>query len=156
MAVATFGAGCFWKPEYLFRKIDGVTETAVGYMGGTVENPLYEQVCTDRTGHAEVVQVTFDPAAIRYENLLDVFWQIHDPTQVNRQGPDVGGQYRSVIFCHSPEQEAAANRSKAALEASGKAGGSIATSIEPAPVFWRAEDFHQQYYEKDRSSCYGG
>ena len=156
MATATFGAGCFWKPEFVFRKLDGVIETAVGYMGGATDNPTYEQVCTDNTGHAEVVQVTFDPEAISYEELLAVFWQVHDPTQVDRQGPDVGRQYRSVIFCHSPEQTEAATRSRDALAESGALGGAIATEIEPAPAFWRAEEYHQQYYEKARMPRFGG
>lgn len=156
MATATFGAGCFWKPEFLFRKLDGVVETAVGYMGGAVDNPTYEQVCTTDTGHAEVVQVTYDPGVISYETLLAAFWQMHDPTQVDRQGPDVGRQYRSVIFCHSPEQQQAAEGSRAALAESGAVVGVIATAIEPAPAFWRAEEYHQQYYEKARRPQFVG
>jgi peptide-methionine (S)-S-oxide reductase len=153
-ALATFGAGCFWGVEEAFRKLEGVTGTAVGYAGGTVPNPTYEQVCTDRTGHAEVVQVEYDPDRISYEKLLEVFWNAHDPTQVNRQGPDIGTQYRSVIFYHSPEQQAAAEASKRQLEASGRYRRPIATQIEPAPTFYRAEEYHQQYLAKrGRSSC---
>jgi peptide-methionine (S)-S-oxide reductase len=145
---ATFGAGCFWGVEAAFRQVQGVKATAVGYSGGHVPNPTYQMVCTDSTGHAEVVQVDYDPAEVSYDDLLKVFWESHDPTQVNRQGPDVGRQYRSVIFFHSPEQEAAARASKAALEAGGRLRRPIATSIEPAREFWRAEEYHQQYFEK--------
>jgi peptide-methionine (S)-S-oxide reductase len=145
---ATFGAGCFWGVEEEFRKVPGVVDAAVGYSGGSLENPTYRDVCTDRTGHAEVVEVDFDPAAVSYERLLDVFWNAHDPTQVNRQGPDVGTQYRSVIFVHSPEQEAAAKASRDRLEKSGRFRRPIATQIEPAARFWRAEDYHQQYLAK--------
>jgi len=145
---ATFGAGCFWGVEEEFRKIEGVRDAAVGYSGGTLENPTYKDVCTDRTGHAEVVEVEFDPSAVGYDRLLDVFWGAHDPTQVNRQGPDVGTQYRSVIFFHSPEQEAAARASRDRLEKSGRFRRPIATQIEPAARFWRAEDYHQQYLAK--------
>ena len=145
---ATFGAGCFWGIEAAFRRVPGVIETAVGYSGGHTQNPTYEDVCTDETGHAEVVQVTFDPAKVSYEQLLDAFWQIHDPTQVNRQGPDFGTQYRTAIFYHSPEQEAAAKKSKVALEASGKFRRPIATEITPAGPFYRAEEYHQRYLEK--------
>ncbi len=148
MERATFGAGCFWGVEAAFRRIEGVVSTAVGFMGGTVANPTYRQVCTDRTGHAEVVQLEYDPARIRYEDLLEVFWQIHDPTQVNRQGPDVGTQYRSVIFFHTPEQEAAARASKERVEKSGLYRRPLATQIVPAAEFWRAEEYHQQYLEK--------
>lgn len=148
MAKATFGAGCFWGVEEEFRKVKGVKDTAVGYAGGGVPNPTYKDVCTDRTGHAEVVEVDYDPAEVSYEALLDVFWHGHDPTQLNRQGPDVGTQYRSVVFFHSPEQEAAARASKARLEESGRFRRPIATVIEPAPTFWRAEDYHQRYLEK--------
>jgi peptide-methionine (S)-S-oxide reductase len=148
MAKATFGAGCFWGVEEEFRKVKGVKDTAVGYAGGGVPNPTYKDVCTDRTGHAEVVEVDYDPAEVSYEALLDVFWNGHDPTQLNRQGPDVGTQYRSVVFFHSPEQEAAARASKARLEESGRFRRPIATVIEPAPTFWRAEDYHQRYLEK--------
>jgi peptide-methionine (S)-S-oxide reductase len=153
--VAMFGAGCFWGVEEAFRHVDGVVETAVGYAGGRTVNPTYHDVCTDRTGHAEVVQVTYDPARVSYEKLLDVFWSIHDPTQVNRQGPDVGTQYRSVIFTHTPQQEAAAKASKQRLEASGRLRRPVATAIEPAPTFWRAEEYHQRYFEKRGiSSCH--
>jgi len=145
---ATFGAGCFWGVEAAFRQVKGVKATAVGYAGGKTKNPTYEQVCTDATGHAEVVQVEYDPAEVTYDVLLGVFWVSHDPTQLNRQGPDVGTQYRSVIFFHTPEQEAAARESKAALEASGRFRRPIVTEILPAPEFWRAEDYHQQYLEK--------
>ena len=148
MERAIFGAGCFWGVENAFRQVEGVAETAVGYAGGTVENPSYEQVCTDRTGHAEVVQVTFDPAKVSYEQLLEVFWNCHDPTAVNRQGPDIGKQYRSAIFYLTPEQEAAARASKERLESSGKFSRPIATEITPAEPFYRAEEYHQQYYEK--------
>jgi peptide-methionine (S)-S-oxide reductase len=145
---ATFGAGCFWGVEAAFRQVKGVRTTAVGYMGGTRKNPTYQDVCTDRTGHAEVVQVEFDPAEVSYNDLLDIFWENHDPTQMNRQGPDVGTQYRSVIFFHSPEQEAAARASKEKLAQSGKFKRPIATDITAAPEFWRAEEYHQQYLEK--------
>jgi len=145
---ATFGAGCFWGIELAFRNIDGVLTTAVGYAGGTVANPTYEMVCTDTTGHAEVVQVEFDPDTVSYDRLLDLFWQVHDPTQVNRQGPDIGSQYRSVIFTHGTEQAAMAEASKARLEASGRHRRPVATVIEPAGNFWPAEDYHQQYLEK--------
>jgi peptide-methionine (S)-S-oxide reductase len=148
MAKAMFGAGCFWGVEEEFRKVKGVKDTAVGYAGGGVPNPTYKDVCTDRTGHAEVVEVDYDPAEVSYEALLDVFWNGHDPTQLNRQGPDVGTQYRSVVFFHSPEQEAAARASKARLEQSGRFRRPIATVIEPSPTFWRAEDYHQRYLEK--------
>ncbi len=155
MKKATFGAGCFWGIEAAFREIEGVTETAVGYAGGTVENPTYKQVCSDRTGHAEVVEVTYDPERVRYEDLLDVFWKEHDPTQLNRQGPDVGSQYRSVIFVHDEEQRRSAEASKAAQERSGRYSRPVVTSIEPAPTFWAAEDYHQQYLEKrGLASCH--
>ena len=154
--IATFGAGCFWGIEAAFRRVPGVLDTAVGYSGGHLENPTYKDVCTDETGHAEVVQVTFDPSKIGYRQLLDVFWQIHDPTQVNRQGPDSGTQYRKAIFFHSPEQEAAAKESKAALEASGKLRRRpIATEITPAGKFYLAEEYHQRYLEKrGAASCH--
>jgi peptide-methionine (S)-S-oxide reductase len=155
MEKATFGAGCFWGIEEAFRHVEGVTETAVGYMGGRVEDPTYQDVCTGRTGHAEVVHLTYDPARVSYEKLLDLFWSIHDPTQVNRQGPDFGTQYRTVIFFHTPEQEAAARASKQQLDASGRLRRPVATAIEPAPAFWRAEDYHQRYFEKRGiSSCH--
>jgi peptide-methionine (S)-S-oxide reductase len=151
---ATFGAGCFWGVESTFRSIPGVTNATVGYAGGAKENPTYEDVCTDETGHAEVVEVEFDPALVSYEKLLDVFWSNHNPTTLNRQGPDVGTQYRSVIFYHSPEQRATAEASKAALEKSGKFRSPIVTQIEPAPKFYRAEEYHQRYLEKrGRTHC---
>ena len=153
--IATFGAGCFWGIEAAFRRVPGVLDAAVGYSGGRTESPTYQDVCTDTTGHAEVVQVTFDPAKLSYEQLLDVFWTIHDPTQVNRQGPDYGKQYRSAIFFHSPEQEAAAKKSKQALEASGKLRRPVATEITAAGQFWRAEEYHQRYLEKrGAASCH--
>jgi peptide-methionine (S)-S-oxide reductase len=148
MEKATFGAGCFWGVEATFRKLEGVLATAVGYAGGTRANPTYEDVCTDTTGHAEVVEVEYDPARIDYDQLLQVFWDNHDPTALNRQGPDHGTQYRSAIFFHSPEQQASAEASKAALAASGRLRRPIVTEIAPASTFFRAEDYHQQYLEK--------
>ncbi len=148
MEKATFGAGCFWGVEAAFRQAEGVAATAVGFMGGTLENPTYEDVCTGETGHAEVVQVEYDPMSVTYEQLLDVFWNNHDPTTLNRQGPDVGTQYRSAIFSHTPEQEAAARASKQRLEASGKYRGDIVTEITPAGPFTKAEEYHQKYLEK--------
>jgi peptide-methionine (S)-S-oxide reductase len=151
---ATFGAGCFWGVEETFRTLKGVTSTAVGYAGGTKENPTYEDVCTDETGHAEAVQVEFDPGQVNYEQLLDVFWSNHNPTTLNRQGPDSGTQYRSVIFYHSPEQKAVAEASKEKLETSGRFSRPIVTQIEPASKFWRAEEYHQRYLEKrGQSHC---
>ena len=147
---ATFAAGCFWKPEHIFRQIDGVTATSVGYMGGHTANPTYQDVCTGQTGHAEVVQVEYDPERLSYERLLKVFWEIHDPTQANRQGPDIGTQYRSAIFFHGSEQQAAAETSKAELESSELCRGAIQTEIVPATDYWLAEDYHQQYVEKNR------
>jgi peptide-methionine (S)-S-oxide reductase len=153
--IATFGAGCFWGIEANFRKIPGVLEAESGYSGGHKDNPTYKDVCTDETGHAEVVQVTFDRAKVSYEKLLEAFWQMHDPTQVNRQGPDYGSQYRSAIFFHSPEQEAAAKKSKEALDASGKLRRPVATEITAAGPFWRAEEYHQRYLEKrGATSCH--
>jgi peptide-methionine (S)-S-oxide reductase len=148
MAKATFGAGCFWGVEEEFRKIPGVLETAVGYSGGKTDNPTYEDVCSDETGHAEVVEVEYDPAKVSYDRLLDVFWNGHNPTQLNRQGPDVGTQYRSAIFFHTPEQKAAAEASKQRLEKSGRFSRPIVTEITPAGRFWRAEEYHQKYFEK--------
>jgi len=145
---ATFGAGCFWGVEATFRQVPGVVDAAVGYEGGTMPNPTYKDVCTDETGHAEVVEVTFDPSRVSYDRLLDVFWENHDPTQKNRQGPDVGKQYRSAIFFHSPAQRDAAIASKERLEKSGKLRRPVATEITPASTFWRAEDYHQRYLEK--------
>jgi peptide-methionine (S)-S-oxide reductase len=153
--IATFGAGCFWGIEAAFRSVPGVVDAAAGYSGGHMPDPTYKDVCTDETGHAEVVQVTFDPAQLSYEKLLDTFWQIHDPTQVNRQGPDFGSQYRTAIFFHSPEQEAVAKKSKAALDASGKFRRPIATEITAAGTFYRAEEYHQKYLEKrGAASCH--
>ena len=153
--VATFGAGCFWGVEAAFRRTPGVVDTAVGYSGGHLDKPTYKDVCTDETGHAEVVQVTFDPQKLSYSQLLDVFWKIHDPTKLNRQGPDFGKQYRTAIFFHSPEQEEIARKSKQALEASGKFHRPIATEISPAKTFWRAEEYHQRYLEKrGAESCH--
>jgi peptide-methionine (S)-S-oxide reductase len=143
---ATFGAGCFWGVEVAFRNVPGVVDTAVGYEGGTLPNPTYEDVCSKTTGHAEVVQVEFDPDEVSYDELLDVFWEVHDPTQVNRQGPDVGSNYRSAIFFHSPEQQEQALESKARVQA--RFDRPIATEITPASDFWRAEDYHQQYLVK--------
>jgi len=149
---ATFGAGCFWHVEDVFRNIPGVTSTQAGYMGGTRDNPTYEEVCTGRTGHTEVVEITYDPATVSYDHLLDVFWNIHDPTQVNRQGPDVGIQYRSVIFFHGQEQEKAAIASRDRIQKS--FNKPIATSIEHAKIFYRAEEYHQQYFDKTgKKSC---
>jgi peptide-methionine (S)-S-oxide reductase len=145
---ALFGAGCFWGVETAFRQVPGVVETAVGYSGGTLANPTYEDVCYRNTGHAEVVLVEFDPARITYDQLLDVFWQSHNPTQLNRQGPDVGTQYRSAIFVFDEEQEAAARAAKARLEAAGRFTRPIVTEITPASSFWRAEEYHQRYLEK--------
>ena len=145
---ATFAAGCFWGVEAAFRQVPGVLDAAVGYSGGGFPEPTYEDVCTGRTGHAESVQVEFDPARVSYDQMLDVFWENHDPTTKNRQGPDVGTQYRSAIFFHSPEQEKAASESKARLDASGRFRRPIVTEIAPASQFWRAEDYHQRSLEK--------
>ena len=141
---ATFGAGCFWGVEAAFRKIEGVISTSVGYSGGTSENPTYKDVCTGQTGHAEVVEVEYDPSRVSYEELLEVFWENHDPTSLNRQGPDVGTQYRSAIFFHTPEQEAAARASKE--RAQGRFKKPIVTEIKPASEFYRAEEYHQRYF----------
>lgn len=146
MEKATFAAGCFWGVEATFRSIPGVISTRVGYTGGTLTNPTYKDVCTDRTGHAEAVEITYDPARVSYEDLLKVFWQNHDPTTLNRQGPDVGTQYRSAVFYHSPEQEAAARASKDQVQKSSRRP--IVTEIIPAADFWQAEGYHQQYLEK--------
>jgi peptide-methionine (S)-S-oxide reductase len=148
MGKATFGAGCFWHVEDTFRKVNGVSSTTVGYMGGWLKNPTYEDVCTDKTEHAEVVQVEYDPSKVSYEDLLNLFWEIHDPTTLNRQGPDEGTQYRSAIFSHNAEQQKLAKASKEMLQESGKYKRPIVTEIAPATDFWRAEDYHQQYYEK--------
>jgi peptide-methionine (S)-S-oxide reductase len=148
MAKATFGAGCFWGVESAFRQVKGVTDAAVGYMGGTLANPTYEDVCTDRTGHAEVVQLDYDPGQISYEELLRVFFDVHDPTTLNSQGPDFGKQYRSVIFFHDTQQEAAARALRNELDRSGRFPRRIVTQIVPAAPFYRAEEYHQRYFEK--------
>ena len=153
--IATFGAGCFWGIEAAFSRVPGVIEAVSGYSGGRTENPTYKDVCTDETGHAEVVQVTYDPAKVSFEKLLEVFWTMHDPTQVNRQGPDFGSQYRTAIFFHTPEQEATAKKVKAELNASGKFKKPIATEITKAGPFYRAEEYHQKYLEKrGATSCH--
>ena len=153
--IATFGAGCFWGVEAGFRRVPGVIEAISGYSGGHMENPTYKDVCTDQTGHAEVVQVTFDPAKVSYEQLLEVFWKMHDPTLVNRQGPDFGTQYRTAIFYHTPEQQAKELKSKESLEASGTLRRPVATEITAAGPFWRAEEYHQRYLEKrGQESCH--
>ena len=151
---AAFGAGCFWGVEERYRQVPGVLETAVGYMGGTTENPSYEQVCNDTTGHAEVVHLTFDPAVVSYEALLKLFWENHNPTTLNRQGPDFGTQYRSVIFTYSDAQRTQAEASKAALEASKKWRDPIVTEIVPASSFYRAEEYHQKYLLKNGGTCH--
>jgi len=155
MEKATFGAGCFWGVEAAFRKVKGVKSTIVGYMGGNLKNPTYEDVCTDETGHAEVVQVEYDPSTVSYDELLEIFWEIHDPTTMNRQGPDIGTQYRSVIFYHNEEQETKAIASKEKLQNSGKYKNEIVTEISPASTFYRAEEYHQQYFEKHGSQSCG-
>jgi peptide-methionine (S)-S-oxide reductase len=149
---ATFGAGCFWGVEYVFRRVPGVTDVQSGYSGGITQNPSYEEVCSHTTGHAEVAQVTFDPERVSYEQLLEVFWAMHDPTQVDRQGPDIGDQYRSVIFTHSEEQRSAAEASL--QRAQGRFKKPIATKIEPLTAFYPAEDYHQAYYEKNGHQPY--
>jgi len=154
MEIATFGAGCFWGIEFAFQKIKGVLKTTVGYMGGNKKNATYEDVCTDKTGHAEVVQIQFDKKIVTYEKLLDVFWDIHDPTQLNRQGPDFGTQYRSVIFFHNKDQKKLAETSKNKQEKSGKYKKPIVTDILPAKEFYKAEEYHQSYIKKHGgSSC---
>ncbi|MGO8719952.1 MAG: peptide-methionine (S)-S-oxide reductase MsrA [Acidobacteriaceae bacterium] len=155
MEKATFGGGCFWGVQAAFDHIAGVLETSVGYEGGTLENPSYRDVCTDRTGHAEVLQITFDPARVSYQQLLDAFFQEHNPTQLNRQGPDHGTQYRSVIFYHSPEQQQSANATVARLTAEHKFSKPIVTQVVPAETFWPAEEYHQKYLEKrGATSCH--
>lgn len=154
MEKATFGAGCFWGVEHFFREVPGVIEAVSGYAGGNVDNPSYKQVCTDTTGHAEVVEVTFDPAKVEYGRLVELFFKMHDPTQLNRQGPDFGTQYRSAIFTHSPQQAAVAEQKKEEAAASGRYRGPIVTTIEPAKPFWRAEEYHQRYFEKHGGSCH--
>ena len=153
--LATFGAGCFWGVEVTFRNTPGVKDALVGYLGGTLANPTYRDVCTGRTGHAEVVQVTYDPAEVSCDKLLDVFWENHNPTTLNRQGPDVGTQYRSAIFYHTPEQKRAAEESKAQLQASGRFRNPVVTEITAASTFYPAEDYHQRYLEKrGLASCH--
>lgn len=151
---ATFGAGCFWGVEEIFSRVEGVNGTAVGYLGGTLDRPSYEQVCTGRTGHAEVVEVDYDPAKVDYDRLLDVFWEVHDPTTLNRQGPDVGTQYRSAIFVHDEAQRAAAEASKVRAEVEGRFRRPIVTEITPTSTFYRAEEYHQRYLAKrGRAGC---
>lgn len=155
MEKATFGAGCFWGVEVTFRQIEGVVDAAVGYMGGALDNPTYKDVCSDTSGHAEVVDIDFDPAKVSYERLLDVFWSNHDPTSLNRQGPDTGTQYRSAVFFHSDEQRIAAEAVKEKLAASGRFSKPIVTEIVPAQTFYRAEEYHQRYLEKrGQASCH--
>lgn len=146
---ATFGAGCFWHVEDLLSKTKGVKSTKVGYTGGQLPNPTYEEVCTDRTGHAEAVEVEYDPDEISYQELLDVFWNNHNPTTLNRQGPDVGIQYRSAIFYHNDEQKETAEKSKENLEKSGRFDNPVVTEIVPAPTFYKAEEYHQKYFQKN-------
>jgi len=153
MEKATFGAGCFWGVEEAFRRVKGVTSTTVGYAGGKTVDPTYKDVCTDKTGHAEVIQIEFDPSKITFDDLLAIFFQIHDPTTRNRQGPDVGSQYRSVIFYHNAKQEESARAYKEQLELSGRYDGPIVTEILPAGPFYRAEEYHQKYHEKNGGSC---
>lgn len=153
MEKATFAAGCFWGVEESFYDLSGVVATRVGYTGGHLEQPSYQQVCSDSTGHAEAVEVTFDPATISYEQLLKVFWQAHDPTQLNRQGPDVGSQYRSAIFYHSEQQRLLAEQSRDTLDASGRYRRSLVTEIVPAGTFWEAEAYHQKYHLKKSGGC---
>lgn len=140
--------GCFWAPDDFFRKVPGVLDTVAGYTGGTKEHPTYEEVCSGTTGHAEAVEITFDPEKVSYEKLLDIFWKNHNPTTPNRQGPDVGAQYRSAVFFHTPKQEMAARASKEELEKKGTWGDPIVTEIIPAGTFWKAEEYHQQYFAK--------
>ena len=146
--IATFGAGCFWGVEAAFRSVPGVTDVASGYAGGNTENPTYKEVCTDTTGHAEVVEVEFDTARVSFDQLLEVLWNTHDPTTPNRQGPDMGSQYRSAVFFHTPEQQAAAEASVKRLTVSGRFANPVVTEITPAPRFYRAEEYHQRYFEK--------
>jgi peptide-methionine (S)-S-oxide reductase len=156
LQLATFAAGCFWGVEEAFRNVKGVESTMVGYTGGWFKNPTYRDVCTGKTGHAEAVQIEFDPNKVSYEHLLEVFWSVHNPTTKNRQGPDIGSQYRSVIAYHTPEQELAAKRSKESLDGSGKLNGRrVVTEIVPALPFYRAEEYHQKYYQKTGGGrCY--
>ena len=154
MEKATFGAGCFWGVESFFREVPGVSDAVSGYAGGHVANPSYRQVCSGATNHAEVVEVTFDPTKVSYEKLVDLFFKMHDPTQLNRQGPDHGTQYRTVIFAHSPEQARIAKAKIAELSASGRFRRPIVTTVEDAQPFWRAEDYHLRYFEKNGGSCH--
>ena len=154
MEMALFGAGCFWGVEDFFLQVPGVKDAVSGYAGGTVDHPTYKQVCSDRTGHAEVVEVTFDPAEVSYASLVDLFFRMHNPTQLNRQGPDFGTQYRSVIFTHGAEQARIARERLAAAQASGKWKSPIVTQVAPAPAFWKAEDYHQRYLRKHGGSCH--
>jgi peptide-methionine (S)-S-oxide reductase len=154
MEKALFGAGCFWGVEDFFRQVPGVASAVSGYAGGALQNPTYKQVCGGDTNHAEVVEVTFDPAKVGYDRLVDLFFRMHNPTQKNRQGPDFGTQYRSVIFTHGPDQARIAAERRAAAEASGKWKAPIVTEIEPAPAFWPAEDYHQRYFEKHGGHCH--
>lgn len=157
MRKATFAAGCFWGIEENFRNIEGVLSTRVGYIGGTWKNPTYEDVCSDATGHAEAVEVTFDPEKIAYEQLLDAFWRMHDPTTLNRQGPDVGSQYRSAIFTHDKEQQEAATRSKASQEQSARHRNKVVTEIVAASEFYSAEEYHQKYlHKRGAKTCHQG
>lgn len=158
MQLAHFGAGCFWGVEAVFRKVPGVTDVAAGYQGGTIQNPTYNEVCTDTTGHAEVVQVSYDPAQVSYQQLLEIFFENHDPTTLNRQGPDHGSQYRSVIFYHSPEQKNLAEQAIQRRNQSGEYLRPLVTAIEPAAPFYRAEEYHQRYFERHgvNYSCHLG
>ena len=152
--LATFGAGCFWGVEEAFKNIPGVLSTAVGYAGGVTDDPSYEQVCSGKTGHAEVVHLEFDPEQVSFESLLEAFWNLHDPTTPNRQGPDIGSQYRSIVLYHSPDQKIAASAAKKELEENGRYASPVVTEIEPFTIFYRAEEYHQRYLEKrGRSSC---
>jgi peptide-methionine (S)-S-oxide reductase len=154
MEKALFGAGCFWGVEDFFRQVPGVKDAVSGYAGGEIDNPTYQQVCTDRTGHAEVVEVTFDPAQVSYASLVDLFFRMHNPTQLNRQGPDIGTQYRSVIFTYGEEQARVAREWLEVAKASGKWKSPIVTQVEPAPKFWKAEDYHQRYLRKHGGHCH--
>lgn len=154
MEKAMFGAGCFWGVEDFFRQVPGVMDAICGYAGGTTPNPTYEQVCNDDTCHAEVVEVTFDPGKVKYGTLVELFFRMHNPTQLNRQGPDFGTQYRSVIFTYGPEQARIAHETKDKIAASGKWNKPVVTQIEPAPTFWKAEEYHQRYFEKHGGHCH--
>ncbi len=153
MEKATFAAGCFWEVEEAFYEEDNIAETRAGYTGGTLENPTYQQVCTGSTGHAEAVEVSYDPDMISYEELLKIFWQAHDPTQLNRQGPDTGTQYRSAIFYHNDEQRSLAEASRDAIDSSGRYQSPVVTEIVPAETFWPAEEYHQKYHQKNGAGC---